>query len=119
MVLLVVLVTSILVPINLHTISDPVPPHTTSMPQPRSVVREEVPVVDGREREPFVAAERDRQREERGGGGGGRKVKRHNLQNCSHILYPNYEFFLLNFGKKASSLLLLLRVSLLLYTLFN
>ena len=67
MVLLVVLVTSILVPKNLHTISDPVPPHTSSMPQPRSVVSWEVLLVDGREREPFVAAQRDRQREGEGG----------------------------------------------------
>ena len=65
MVLLVVLVSSILVPKILHATTDPVPPHTTSMPQPRSVVRE-VPVVDGREREPFVAAQRDRQREGEG-----------------------------------------------------
>ena len=70
MVLLVVLVTSILVPKNLHVSTDPVPPHTSSMPQPRSVVSWKVPVVDEREREPFVAAERDRQRgEERRGGG--------------------------------------------------
>ena len=67
MVLLVVLVTSTLVPKNVHIIIDPVPLHTSSMPQSRSVVSREVP--DGREREPFVAAHRDRQRE-RGGGGG-------------------------------------------------
>ena len=60
------LVSSILVPKILHAITDPLPPHTTSMPQPRSVVRE-VPVVDGREREPFVAAQREKT--ERGGGG--------------------------------------------------
>ena len=102
MVLLVVLVSSIPVPKNLHEITDPaVPPHITSMPQPRSVVRK-VLVVDGREREPFVAAQGERQRE---GEGGERESKTCKIIALSYILTITLSFHnsLLNFGKKVSS----------------
>lgn len=58
MILLAVLFSSILDPNLLHATANPVPPHIMSMSQPRSVVRD---AVDGREREPFAAAQRERE----------------------------------------------------------